>query len=53
MLTLDEVAEAVTAEELREAFTHNDPDLDQRFRQRVRDLVKVAIREARDGQDYQ
>jgi cyclase len=53
MLTLDEVANAVTAEELREAFTHNDPDLDQRYRQRVRDLIKVAIREARDGQDYQ
>jgi cyclase len=52
MLTLDEVAKAVTAEELREAFTHNDSDLDQRFHQRVRDLVRLAIREARDGQDY-
>jgi cyclase len=53
MLTLDEVQRAVTAEELREKFTHNDKDLDLRYRDRVKTLVKLAIREARDGQDYQ
>jgi glyoxylase-like metal-dependent hydrolase (beta-lactamase superfamily II) len=51
MLTLADVQKAVTAEELRERFTHNDADLDARFRDPVRTLVKLAIREARDGQD--
>ncbi|MGH9712212.1 MAG: MBL fold metallo-hydrolase [Candidatus Acidiferrales bacterium] len=53
MLTLDEVQKAVTVEQLREKFTHNDKDLDTRFRERVKYLVKMAVREARDGQDYQ
>ena len=35
----------------REKFAHNDTDLDTRFRARVKDLVKLAIREARGGQD--
>jgi len=52
MINLDEVQKAVTAEELREKFTHNDPDLDARFRARVRSLVKIAVRESRDGQDF-
>lgn len=52
MLTLDEVQKAVTADELREKFAHGDPDLEARFRQRVRDLVEIAIREQRDGQGY-
>lgn len=53
MLTLDEVQKAVTADDLREKFSHNDKDLDARYRERVKVLVKLAIREARDGQDYQ
>lgn len=52
MLTLDEIQKAVTAEELREKFTHNDADIDKRFRSRVNDLVELAIREQRDGQGY-
>jgi glyoxylase-like metal-dependent hydrolase (beta-lactamase superfamily II) len=52
MLTLDEVQKAVTVDELREKFAHNDPDLEARFRQRVRDLVEIAIREQRDSQGY-
>jgi glyoxylase-like metal-dependent hydrolase (beta-lactamase superfamily II) len=51
MVTLDEVQKAVTVDELRERFTHNDKDLDTRFRERVKALVKIAIREARGGQD--
>jgi cyclase len=51
-LTLDEVQRSVTAEGLREKFTHDDEDLDRRYRDRVRQLVKLAIREERDGQDY-
>jgi glyoxylase-like metal-dependent hydrolase (beta-lactamase superfamily II) len=49
--TLAEVQKTVTAEQLRGKFTHNDADLDARFRDRVKTLVKLAIREARDGQD--
>jgi hypothetical protein len=51
VLSLDEIQKQVTAEGLRERFTHGDPDLDARFRERVKVLVKLAIREARDGQD--
>lgn len=50
--TLEEVQKIVTAEEFREKFTHNDPDLDRRFHDRIQVLVKLAIREARGGQDY-
>ena len=53
MTTLDEVAAAVKVDELRESFTHGDPDLEQRYTSRVHDLVRIAIREDRDGQDYQ
>jgi glyoxylase-like metal-dependent hydrolase (beta-lactamase superfamily II) len=49
--TLDEVQKTVTAEDLRMQFTHGDADLETRFRDRVKQLVKLAIREARDGQD--
>jgi cyclase len=51
MQTLDEVQSAVTADELREQFTHDDPDLDRRLRNRVKDLVQLVIREQKDGQD--
>jgi glyoxylase-like metal-dependent hydrolase (beta-lactamase superfamily II) len=49
--TLDEVQKSVTADDLRLRFTHDDPDLNARYRDRVRVLVKLAVREARDGQD--
>ena len=52
-LTLDEVQKAVTVEELREKFTQKDKDLDKRYRDRVKRLVTLAVREARDGQDLQ
>ncbi len=53
VLTLDEIQREVTAEELREQFTHDDADLDARYRDRVKYIVRIAIREARDGQDLQ
>jgi cyclase len=52
-LTLDEVQKTVTADELREKFAHGDPDLELRYRARVKELVATAIREQRDGQGYQ
>ena len=51
-LTLADIQAVVTAESLREKFTNNDPDLDARFRDRVKFLVKIAIREEVDNKDY-
>jgi cyclase len=51
MRTLADVQAAVTAEPLRTRFTGGDKELDERFRDRVKVLVKLAVREARDGQD--
>jgi hypothetical protein len=48
---LDEMYKAVTVDELRDRFTHNDKDLETRYRDRVKAIVRVAIREAR-GQDF-
>jgi hypothetical protein len=45
------VQKAVTADELRERFTHGDKDLETRFRDRVKAIVKIAVRETRGGQD--
>jgi cyclase len=53
MLSLDEVQKTVTVDELRVKFTHDDTDLDMRYRDRVKDLVALAIREQRDGQGYE
>ena len=51
MRSLPDLQAAVTAEGLRTRFTGGDPELDERYRDRVRALVKLAVREARDGQD--
>jgi len=53
MTTLDQVQKAVTVDELRDQFAHGDPDLENRYRERVKSIVKMAIRAERDGQDYQ
>jgi len=50
-ISLEEIQKTVTAEELRETFTHHDADLERRFRDRVKFLVKGAVRELRGGQD--
>jgi cyclase len=47
-----EVQKIVAVEELREKFTHNDADLETRFRSRVAAIVELSIREQRDGQGY-
>ena len=41
--TLEEMQRVVTLDDLRERFAHGDPDLDARFRSRVRDLVGFAF----------
>lgn len=50
--TLADIQAAVTADNLREKFTHGDPDLDARYRSRVKILVKIAIREEVDNKDF-
>jgi hypothetical protein len=49
--TLDEAVKAVNVEDLREAFTHGDAELNNDFTQLVRRFVGRAIRDARE-QDY-
>jgi glyoxylase-like metal-dependent hydrolase (beta-lactamase superfamily II) len=49
VLKLADVQTAVTCDDLRARFTHGDPDLEQRFRARVKAIVKFAVVEARDG----
>ena len=49
---LAKIQAAVTAENLREKFTHDDPDLNDRYRSRVKILVKIAIREEVDNKDF-
>jgi len=51
VVILDEMYKAVTVDELCERFTHNDKDLETRYRDRVKAIVWVAIRGAR-GQDF-
>jgi glyoxylase-like metal-dependent hydrolase (beta-lactamase superfamily II) len=51
IVTLDEMYKAVTVAELRERFTHKDEDLEARYSDRVKAIVRLAIREAR-GQDF-
>jgi len=46
-------AEAVTVDELRDQFAHGHPCLENSERDRVKAIVKQAIRAERDGQDYQ
>ncbi|PWT89367.1 MAG: hypothetical protein C5B55_11535 [Blastocatellia bacterium] len=49
--TLDQMYKTVTVDELRGRFTHHDKDLETRYSERVKAIIRVAIREAR-GQDF-
>jgi cyclase len=48
---LEQVQEAVTVDELRTKFSGGDPELDRRYRDRVKAIVERAVREARGGAD--
>jgi glyoxylase-like metal-dependent hydrolase (beta-lactamase superfamily II) len=45
----DEIRRRVSAEALREAFAHSDPDLEQRFTARVADLAGLAFDELKES----
>ncbi len=49
MVTVEEVQKAVDVEFLRVKFTHDDQDLNGKFRRYVTRMVENAYRDARDG----
>jgi cyclase len=49
MVTVDEVQKSVDVEFLRVKFTHDDKDLNRKFRRYVNRMVENAYRDARDG----
>ena len=53
LLTVEEVQKEVSVEDLRPQFTHNDPDLDKKFRRFAKGMIENAYREARDGRKFE
>jgi len=49
MVTVEEVQKAVDVEFLRVKFTHDDKDLNAKFRRYLNRMVEIAYRDARDG----
>jgi cyclase len=52
MVTLEEIQKAVNVEPFRVKFTHDDEDLNAKFRRYVNRMVDNASREARDGRSF-
>jgi len=53
LVTVEEVQKEVNVEDLRPQFTHNDPDLDKKFRRFAKGMIENAYREARDGKKFE
>jgi glyoxylase-like metal-dependent hydrolase (beta-lactamase superfamily II) len=53
LVTVEEIQKAVDVEALRVKFTHNEKDLDEKFRRYVNPMVEIASREARDGRKFE
>jgi len=53
MVTVEEMQKAVNVEPLRLRFTHDDKDLNAKFRRYVNRMVENASREARDGRKFE
>jgi len=53
MVTVEEIQKAVNVEPLRVKFTHDDQDLNGKFRRYVNRMVENASREARDGRKFE
>lgn len=53
LVTVEEIQKAVDVEPLRSKFTHDDPDLNAKFRRYVGRMVENAAQEARDGKKFQ
>jgi cyclase len=53
MVTVEEVQKAVNVESLRVKFTHDDKDLNNKFRSYAKGMIENAYREARDGHKFE
>jgi glyoxylase-like metal-dependent hydrolase (beta-lactamase superfamily II) len=53
LVTVEEIQKAVDVEPLRAKFTHDEKDLDEKFRRYVNRMVENASREARDGRKFE
>ena len=53
MVTVEEMQKVVDVEALRTKFTHDDKDLNEKFRRYVNRMVENASREARDGRKFE
>jgi cyclase len=53
MVTVEEMQKVVNVEPLRVKFTHDEPDLNDKFRRYVNRMVDNASREARDGRKFE
>ena len=53
MVTVEEMQKVVNVESLRVKFTHDDSDLNAKFRRYVNRMVENASREARDGRKFE
>lgn len=49
LVSVEEVQKAVDVEDLRARFTHDDPDLNGKYRRYVLRMIENAYRDARDG----
>jgi cyclase len=52
-VTVEEIQKAVDVEHLRVRFTHDDQDLNEKFKRYVNRIVENASREARDGRKFE
>jgi glyoxylase-like metal-dependent hydrolase (beta-lactamase superfamily II) len=53
MVTVEEMQKVVNVEPLRVKFTHDDKNLNDKFRRYVNRMVENASREARDGRKFE
>jgi hypothetical protein len=53
LVTVEEVQKAVDIEHFRLKFTHDDPELNGKYRRYVQRMVENAYREARNGKKFE
>jgi len=53
LVTVEEMQKVVNVESLRVKFTHDDRDLNAKFRRYVNRMVENASHEARDGRKFE
>ena len=53
LVTIEEVQKAVNVEYMRVKFTHDDPDLNGKYRRYVQRMIENAYRDSRDGKKFE